>query len=375
MNDNKFMENDEKTQDPNQKVFSFGKYLSCFFLIIAGILITTFLILIFNFLNEILFFFYFFEFYPPFKDVFSLIRHASITDIAIIFAAFSAFFYMMQSISDKGYMIYDSKEIEVKYYKSLNLLLAILNYTILLPLVLFLIFIVHRWIEAGILITLYLISVFVVVPSFNKFSRVIMDYSQLSQLSPASFEKQYEKLIEHKKSSSWWSLLWDKEARGKFYSFFVKSLKDKDGRDTLLSFCVKGLILYNIAKRDLGYKALIVLLFLLPLIEFYFSFNLLSILYIELTLLFWYFIFCAISILPKGPVTIHLMGKDIKFAYIIEDSEKGYITIISASESPKQISKNSVRIIEGSPKIKTPIRILPKLLHVHPNRKSYSKKR
>jgi hypothetical protein len=370
------MDKVEKTQDPNQKVFSFGKYLSGFFLIIAGILIATFLILFFKFLDGIIIFFYSFEVTFPGKLIFSLIRHASITDIAIIFAAFSAFFYMMQSISEKGYMIYDSEEIEVKYYKSLNLLLAILNYTILTPLVLFLILIIHRWPEAGILITLYLVSVFVAVPSFNKFSQVISDYSQLSQLSPIVFKKRYESLFKQIESTSWISILWDRGRWRSFLSFFfVKGLWDKEGWENLLSFFGDSLILYIIVKRDYGYKALIVLLFLLPFLEFYFSFNLLSILYIELTLLSWYFTFCAISILPKGPVTIHLMGKDIKFAYIIEDSEKGYISVISGTESWKRISKSSIRFLEDSPKIKIPIKTLPKPLISRPGRKNRSKER
>jgi hypothetical protein len=367
-----FMEKDEKTRSSNQLVFSFAKYLSGFFLIICGILILTALILFFKFLDDIISFFYLFEISFPEKLIFSLIRNVSITDIAIIFVAFSAFFYMMQSISDKGYMINDSEEVEVKYYKSLNLLLAILNYTILIPLLLFLIFIIHMTLEAGILLTFYLISVFIAVPSFKKFSQVIMDYSQLSQLSPIVFKKRYESIFKQMESASWLSILWHKDGRKELSLFIRNGLHDKEGRKKLFEFFVNGLILYIIIKRDYGYKALIVLLFLLPFIEFYFAFNLLSILYIELTLLFWYFIFCAISILPKGPVTLNIMGKDIKFAYIIEDSDKGYISVISANESPKRISKSQVRYLESS-KIIIPVGSLPKPMKARTNRNIFQK--
>jgi hypothetical protein len=218
------------------------------------------------------------------------------------------YFYIFQSIKDKGVIFYEFEGIEGKYFITLPLVLAI-AIIVLIPF-LFYLFINNRLLE---LFTVFGVLIFgstVVRNILLNYLSIVTDFDKISE---------YRNLLLSSKID--------------FINEPITSIK---------LFAISG-------RNDLA-NAILALTFFFLIYSFYFKFSLLSIIYIEISLIIWYFTFCTVTKIPKGPVNIFLIGSQIIFndVYIIEDSSKGYVSILIKDEKPKKIMTTSILFLEPS---------------------------
>ena len=263
-------------------------------------------------------FFNFFELTPCLKAFFelklqTLISHATLTDIAIVFAFIVGIFYFLWAIDNQGFQVFEGYDIYGKHFQTALYILAILNAFFLIPFILFLILvgnsIFDRWIECGLVIGLYLISVGL-AKLFSTFGNLLKDYNNL--------------------------ILFSQSLREPFDPFNIFT----DSKTCLKFF---------IMARSFFSKWIVLFMFLGIFFVTALNFNLFTLFYLELILLFWYFIICSVTKIPGGTANVFLNNGEIfNRVFITEEGRSGYIITLHEGNLQKKTMKSSIKYIEPS---------------------------
>lgn len=341
--------------DEKKTVYDLGRffrYTTITFLGISLISTALFIVMIVNYRDELIKFFSIFE-YKSIQNYAQLIiaepGFGRFTEIVIIITTILLFFYLLASISQKGILIYESNEVEAKYFHALNLLLAFFNYIILIPYLLYLTIIVTRFTEAFIIFLFWIISAFIFVPLFKNFGKIMFNYSSLLALRPITIEKEFKIQISNSKIllTSGFNYFIDKKIK-KIKMNNDEEKKLRNDFDYFIFIGKNWLILLVKKQRNLLFKAIMSLMLMSLFFGYILQFNLLSIIYFELNYFLWYFIISSFSNIPNGCVTIFLNDDTIfNDIFIIEDSEKGHILILNEFNVIRSISKSSIKFMES----------------------------
>ncbi|KAF5032850.1 hypothetical protein DSECCO2_612850 [anaerobic digester metagenome] len=230
------------------------------------------------------------------------------------FAYLIGFFALFSFIRRRGVMIYDAEgNIKATYIDSMLSFFGFFNYLILIPLVMYLLGVKHQLFESIVLVGLLLLTKMVFIPLFSRAAKLLQDYKALSICNP-------------------------------YYS--NEDIKEGSFHNKMI--LLKMIFGHTISKKDDILKGMMSLTLLIPLLGVGLNFNALSVVYTGLTFITWYFILSAVMLLPFKKVNIHLKGGQIlQSVYIIEDSRKGHLIVLTPEEQ-KSIMKESISKTEIS---------------------------
>ena len=171
----------------------------------------------------------------------------------------------------------------------------------------------HQLFESIVLVGLLLLTKMVFIPLFSRAAKLLQDYKALSICNP-------------------------------YYS--NEDIKEGSFHNKMI--LLKMIFGHTISKKDDILKGMMSLTLLIPLLGVGLNFNALSVVYTGLTFITWYFILSAVMLLPFKKVNIHLKGGQIlQSVYIIEDSRKGHLIVLTPEEQ-KSIMKESISKTEIS---------------------------
>ncbi|MCM1565783.1 MAG: hypothetical protein NC238_07495 [Dehalobacter sp.] len=293
------------------------KYYMLFFFVIFAILVTFFstLAVIYNsHLSAAIAFFNYFESSKQFLSPL-VSQIPTFIGLPVFLAYIIGFFTFFNFIRRKGVMIYDVEgNVETKYIDSLISFFGFFNYLILIPLVIYLLVIKQQLFESIVLVGLLLLTELVFIPLFLKSAKLLQDYEALSICNPYYTNEDIKAGLFHNE---------------------VYSLRGAFG--------------HTVSKKDDFLKAMMSLTLLIPLLGIGLNFNALSVVYIGLTFIVWYFIVSAVSLLPFKKMNLYLSdGQILKSVYIIEDSQKGHLMILTPENELMPIMKDSIIKTERS---------------------------
>jgi|GEM_PF-4564767 len=224
------------------------------------------------------------------------------------FAYILGFFSFFNYIRRKGAKVYDAEgNIETKYFDVLLSFFGMFNYLILIPLILYLVAIEQHFSEFIVLVGLLVLTKLLFIPLLSNAVKVVQNYKALSICNP-------------------------------YYG--NEDIKEGLFRDAMI--LLRSFYGYTISQKDAILKGIMSLTLLVPLLAIGFNFNALSVVYIGLTFVIWYFIVSVVSLLPFKKVNIYLNdGQILKSVYIIEDSQKGHLIVLTP-EKQMPIMKDTI---------------------------------
>ena len=325
-------QNSDNPSESQRKKFTELNSVFGYLLILTIGIFLVLIILVYQFLNDYLnyaiAFFTYFEKAPQIIQFFNnLINTPSWQSLTAVMVILVSYIYLLNSIQKKGVMINDINEKETKTFNSIISVFGLFNFAILIPLILYLIFVNNQYFEAFVIIALYMVSKLVFLPLFGNCVKIVNNYSLLTSLEPSSIKNRYDNLKK----------------------FDVSDFFNSDKREKFLD-CLRDVVIwYWFGNNSYFLKCLIVFAPLALFFSLIWNYNLLSILYVQMILIFWFFIISSISLLPKGTVNIRFLnGTAIKNVFIVEDSEKGYLLVLNSKNEYKKLMKSSIKLLESS---------------------------
>lgn len=306
----------------DKKIISdFNKYLLLISLIIAIFALSFIYLFIRYYINYAIDIFNFFN--NPIN------YFITISNSTIIFGIL-AYFYFFEHIKKNGVNIFVSEENESKYFSSFLSFYIYFTYAILFPFILYLI-IKKAIFECFILVIFYLITNYIFVPFIENFKKLSTSYSLLHDLNHF-YGILFSLNIFNKLKNDIHSIISDFNTSQKY----IQPLKED----------IIGMILQ---RSQLLLRYVFVFTLFMGFFSIMWKFNLLSIIYIELTLMVWYFILSAFLFMPKKEVNILLNNNErLEKVYVLENSPKGGIFILTPQNKIETIFKDSIIKIESN---------------------------
>lgn len=322
----------------DRKINNFWWYLAIATLIIIALFFISIIFICMYFIDFIIIVFKYFEKSEQIiQFIMSLIGSLGLKGLAVLIMGLFSYFYFFEYIKNKGVKIPTEDEKEGKYFGFILSFYAIFNFILILPLILYLYIVKGVIFESCVILFFYIVTRLVFGNIIDIYNKILHDYNSLHKLNPSDISRELKSL----KEKTWNKL---KEIRSKPRELIlskrilgyinIKALRD-------------GVIWYILLKTSSMLKAIFTLIFLVAFFGIILEFNILSLIYIELTLIFWYFVLSAVSHLPNKVSNIALnTGEILKEVYIIEDSSKGHIFVLTPQNKLIKIMKNSIITVE-----------------------------
>ncbi len=295
----------------DKKLVDLYHYLTITMLIIGAIIIVAIIIVYFNYAGAIVKIFKTFELSQQVKNyLYSLISGGFISNLIWIVPSGIAFFSIFEYIKRKKAFAF----IEGGTINRAGLAIFIfsfLNFIVLIPLLLYLIFIKGSILEFISVLSSFLISLIIFIPLGKSYLNVLYNYDLISELNG------------------------------------VNTSKNKQNSSLILQSLPKVVINLVIQNAPEAQSAIFASTIFVIGFGLAFNFNIISIVYLVLTFLYWFsFISIISSGFPKQKSKISFLdGTEVKNFYIIEDNPDGYYLIVNHENKIQTVFKNTIKIV------------------------------
>ncbi|WP_292370815.1 hypothetical protein [Methanoregula sp. UBA64] len=298
-----------------------------------------------------------------------LLYHPNFTEIAVFFGFVLAFCFLISSMEKQGHMVFESEDISGKYVQLVLFIVMVFNFVLILPYLFYLIIIVHRPVEAALILILYGMSL-LFVQIFSKYTKLMHNYNLLDEFcmeflnkaaSVQNVQNQNRNLMQIRKNvfqqiQNLKSTQPPRELLENAHEIFgeMKNSIEIEKKSNVISSsnARKDVLITFIWLKPFLKTVIFISMFLIIYVSYWLNFNLLSLVYIESIFITWMFIVLSIEF-PKGPVkgpnNIFLKsGYIFNRVFIIEESQKGHIMTLHKGNIVRKIMTDSISYIEPS---------------------------
>ncbi len=261
----------------------------------------------------------------------------SLENIASITAGLFLYFYFFEYIKKSNiYSFLDSTK-ESKYFQFLFSLFAFFNYTLVIFIVLYLIFVKKSYLETFVLVSLWIITKYIFIDLLLIYKNILFNYNSLIQFN--SKQKYYTNLKIRKACQD---IINDGGINFELKDFITKN------KNQISDYTMKFIISFVFSRKNLLLKSVLFISIFTGILTIVFEFNILSIIYLQLHFILWYFVLSATFGVPTTLQNIHLInGENISNVYIVEKSPSGHTITLDSQNRTKKVMNSSILFIEN----------------------------
>ena len=239
-----------------------------------------------------------------------LIYNPDFTQIGILLAFLLGILYLIVSIENQGHMIFIGKDRSAQQTQANFFILTIFNFALLVPFVLYLVFVKNQIFDIIVIFFVYVISTILALV-FSQFANIMQNYERLDR----------------------------------FCQNFQMNNLDSSTRESITLF-------FFINEKQKYRNFVVIFMGLSFIFAYILSLNLITLIYMELNSVLWLFVILSLSFPGgpiKGPVNIFFKdGKIFNRVFIIEESSSGYINTLHKGNILKKVMTDSISFIEPS---------------------------
>jgi len=279
----------------------------------------------------------FFEFFEKSKTIEQIIQdkmkdELKLQDFTTFLVLVFIYFYFFRYIEKKGIMADVDEAKEGKYFSFLLCFLRIFNFILLIPLLLYLSYLKHAWIEIFFILTSYIIGRFVFLNLLQSYTILISNYYLLDKWYRINKTYKLKLLSFYKEAKS--TLQFDRNIMA-------------DSNKSTFNEIITTIIWFLILDIKSEMKYIFVISILTIIIGIIAEFNLISVTYLFLNFILWYAFLSIFLSIPKKAKTITLTtGKKINYVYVVEESKNGYVLTLDSQNKLTKIMSALIETIE-----------------------------